>query len=117
MWEVVEHAQVAAPLGRVWQVVRGLVPETAVDVDEPRELAWTSRVPVDDADADAGRIEVHWWFRLAPSWRGTDLEHGCRRPRPSPATDDTDDGRAGGAAVLRVRLVATLAGVKARAEA
>ena len=57
MWEVIERAQVAAPPGRVRQVVDELRP--------------------DDADGRA------WWFVVSPSWQGSEVEHGCRATRDS----------------------------------
>jgi hypothetical protein len=65
-------------------------------------LAWASVLPLGD-----GETEVHAWFRLAPSWNGTEVEHGLRGADVLAAVDD---------AALRRRLVATLASVKARAE-
>ena len=62
---------------------------------EARELEWTT----------TDRIEMHWWMRLAPSWTGTDVEHGCTFPERPDLIGP-----------VRARLVATLAEVKARAE-
>ena len=89
-------------------VVRELVdgesigPARVDTADEPRELAWTSTLALVDGEA-----EVHVWFRLAPSWNGTEVEHGIRGADALAAVDD---------AALRRGLVATLASVKARAE-
>ena len=113
MREVVERAEVAARPGAVWRIARELPDgeaEPAARVDtahEPRELAWTSLLSlVDGGPVDAG-VEVQWWFRLAPNWTGTEVEHGVRVPRDLVAAE---------AAALRRRLVARLASVKARAE-
>jgi hypothetical protein len=115
VWEVVESAQVAARPGRVWRVVNdheghadrtgnGEVRAIRIDVaDEPRELAWTSPRSFDDGE----QLEVQWWFRLAPSWNGTEVEHGVRVPRPPAASEQLE---------LRQSIVETLATVKARAE-
>jgi hypothetical protein len=104
---VVERAQVAARPGRVWRVVndRGEAREIRTDVaDEPRELAWTALRSFDGSDE---QLDVQWWFRLAPSWNGTEVEHGVRVPRAPAASEQLD---------LRQEIVETLATVKARAE-
>ena len=116
MWEVVERAEIAARPGRVWRVVRdheghadlssdGEVRAIRIDVDdEPRELAWTS---LRSFDGGAEQLEVQWWFRLAPSWNGTEVEHGVRVPRAPAASEQLD---------LRQGVVETLATIKERAE-
>jgi hypothetical protein len=111
--EVVERAEVAARPGAVWRIAREIPdgdaePAAHVDVaNEPRELAWTSRLALDDDDAVDASIEVQWWFRLAPNWTGTEVEHGVRVPRDLVGPE---------AAALRRHLVARLASVKVRAE-
>jgi hypothetical protein len=114
VWEVVERAEVAARPGLVWRVVRE-VPESdttrAPRIDtanEPHELAWTSVLSVVDGETDEHDVEVHAWFRLAPNWTGTEVEHGLRGPQVLAAAE---------AAAVRRQLVARLASVKARAEA
>ena len=112
-----ERAEVAARPGAVWRIARE-VPDGEADsparVDtenEPRELAWTSLLSLDDDGADGAvddGVEVRWWFRLAPNWTGTEVEHGVRVPRDIVSAE---------AAALRRRLVARLACVKAGAEA
>ncbi len=111
MWRVVERAEIAARPGRVWRVVREIqsyeTPVISVDVvDEPREFAWTSLLSSDDGAGE--RTEAQWWFRLAPNWTGTEVEHGIRVERVPTVSEELD---------VRRRLVATLANVKARAEA
>ena len=99
----------------VWRIAREIPdadaePAARVDTaNEPRELAWTSRLALDDEGADDPGvvIEVQWWFRLAPNWTGTEVEHGVRIPRDFAGAE---------AAAVRRRLVARLASVKARAE-
>lgn len=117
MVDVVERTQVAAPLGRVWQIVTDVrsQPERAggegaagLRVDEPREVAWTSTLAVDGDVPEGVEVEVEWWFRLDPSWQGTQLEHGCR----APAGVSRDALRE----TVRAVIVATLTEVKARAE-
>ena len=106
--EVVERAEVAARPGAVWRIAREIPdgevePPARVDTEhEPRELAWTSVLALDEDG-----VEVQWWFRLAPNWTGTEVEHGVRVPRDLVAAE---------VAVVRRRLVARLASVKARAE-
>ena len=57
-------------------------PTARIDTaNEPRELAWTSLLSLDDDDAADAGVEVQWWFRLAPNWTGTEVEHGVRVPR------------------------------------
>ena len=107
-----ERAQIAARPGRVWRVVNdheghlsadGDASEIRIDVaDEPRELAWTSL-----GSFGGEQLEVQWWFRLAPSWNGTEVEHGVRVPHVPAASEQLD---------LREGIVETLATVKARAE-
>jgi hypothetical protein len=95
--QVVESVAVAAPRGLVWRVVREIATTQHADVDvvqDASELRWTSPA------------ETHWWVRLAPSWTGTEVEHGCTFP------DDPDV-----VASIRARVLATLTAVKARAEA
>ncbi len=102
-----ERAQIAARPGLVWRVVsdHGEEREIRIDVaDEPRELAWTS---LRSFDGGAEQLDVEWWFRLAPSWNGTELEHGVRVPRAPAASDQLH---------LRQGIVETLSTVKARAE-
>ena len=97
MSQVVESVAVAAPRGLVWRVVRDVAATQHADVDivqETRELRWTSPAA------------MHWWMRLAPSWTGTEVEHGCTFP-------DCPDL----VAPTRARVLATLTEVKARAEA
>ena len=116
MVDVVERTQVAAPLGRVWQIVTDVrsQPEREgararqLRVDERREVAWKSTLAVDGDLHDDIEVEVEWWFRLDPSWQGTQLEHGCRAP------DDVSRDALRG--TVRAVIVATLAEVKARAE-
>lgn len=117
MWEVVERAEIAARPGRVWRIISdieghadlagsGEVRAIRIDVaDEPRELAWTSLLSLDDGTGEP--TEVQWWFQLAPNWTGTEVEHGVRVERAPLASEQLD---------VRRRLVATLANVKARAE-
>ena len=115
MGEIVERAEVAARPGAVWRIACEVAdgeaePALRVDTaDEPRQLAWTSLLALgDDSAVDSGvTVEVQWWFRLAPNWTGTEVEHGVRVPHDLDAPD---------AAALRRRLVARLANVKARAE-
>ena len=108
MWKLVERAEVAARPGLVWRVVRELPGSESTGApridtaDEPRELAWTSVLLL-----VGGETEVQAWFRLAPSWNGTEVEHGLRGADVLAAVDD---------AALRRRLVATLSSVKARAQ-
>jgi hypothetical protein len=111
VWEVVERAEVAARPGKVWHIVSDIAEAGeqrafAIDVaNEPRELAWTSLASLYDG---AGvHVEVRWWFRLAPNWTGTELEHGVGVEHDPTASEQLD---------VRRRLVATLANVKARAE-
>jgi len=96
--QVVESVAVAAPRGLVWRVVREIATQdTEPDVvHETRELAWNT----------TDRVAMHWWMRLAPSWTGTEVEHGC-----------TFSGRPDLIAPVRARLLVTLTEVKARAEA
>jgi len=104
MWNRVERTQVAAPPGRVWQVLRELHADAHVERGvEARELAWT-------ATSDDG-TELRWWFRLDPSWQGTQVEHGCR-----PARSTEGDGDVASRDAVRAALVRTLREVKARAE-
>ena len=56
---------------------------------------------------DDVEVEVHSWFRLAPNWTGTEVEYGVRFPRELEVAE---------VAVVRRRIVAQLASVKARAE-
>ena len=97
MSQVVESVAVAAPRGLVWRVIRDIATTQNAEVDvvqEARELRWTSPV------------ETQWWVRLAPSWTGTEVEHGCTFPdRPDLV------------APIRARVLATLTELKARAEA
>jgi hypothetical protein len=89
-----------------------IVTQNRIDVvDEARELAWTSFQPstaVSLDDSSARPREVQWWFRLAPGWTGTDVEHGCR------ATSQVGDDAF--AAEVRARMLVTLANLKAKAE-
>jgi hypothetical protein len=113
VWEVAERAQIAARPGRVWRVVNdheghlsadGETREIRIDVaEEPRELAWTSLGSFDGGEPR----EVQWWFRLAPSWNGTEVEHGVRVPDVPAASEQLH---------LRAGIVEALATVKARAE-
>jgi hypothetical protein len=113
VWEVVERVEVAARPGLVWRVV-GDMPviaemkdrRTIVVEREPHELGWTSFVVPEE-----GRLEGYWWFRLAPSWNGTEVEHGVRVEQ-TVIPEDTDE-----LAAIRRAIVETLANVKARAEA
>jgi hypothetical protein len=113
--EIVERAEVAARPGAVWRIAREIPDgdaETAARVDtanEPRELAWTSLLALDDEGADdpGVGIEVQWWFRLAPNWTGTEVEHGVRFPRDLVGPEED---------AVRRHLIARLASVKARAE-
>jgi hypothetical protein len=111
VWRLVETVAVAAPRGRVWRAVFDVAsgelgastsPNRIDVVDEPRELAWTSYLPnggeIDD------EIAFHWFFRLASSWTGTDVEHGC-----SWSGDDRSTA-------IRRAMLATLSDVKSRAE-
>ena len=97
MSQVVESVAVAPPRGLVWRVIRDIATTQNAEVDvvqEARELRWTSPV------------ETQWWVRLAPSWTGTEVEHGCTFPdRPDRV------------APIRARVLATLTELKARAEA
>jgi hypothetical protein len=103
MWNAVERTQVAAPPGRVWQVVRDLVADARVARSvEARALEW-------GATGDDGSAR-HWWIRLDPSWQGTQVEHGCRLAREG--QDDESMTRAS----VRDELLHTLREVKARAE-
>lgn len=84
MWEITERTQVASTPGRVRQVLDDL------------------------ARADDGP-GLEWWFAVAPSWQGSEVEHGCRAPREYDGDLRPDD--------VRPMLVATLAEVKRHAEA
>jgi hypothetical protein len=105
--QVLESVSVAAPRGLVWRVVRDIAPDDNEPdvVQEGRELRWTTPVFV-DAESAEHRVDMSWWVRLAPSWTGTEVEHGCAFPeRPDLI------------ASVRARLVSTLTDVKTRAEA
>ena len=100
-------------------VVGSFVSHNRIDrVDDTRELAWTSYPPLDDDETPDHQIEVHWWFRLAPSWQGTELEHGFRVPPPTAGADELGAflERTGRLETVREGMVRTLANVKARAE-
>src|SRR5262249_21371322 len=94
--QVVESVAGAAPRGLAWRVIREIAATQNAEIDvvrEARELRWTSPA------------EAQWWVRLAPSWTGTEVEHGCTFPdRPDLI------------APIRARVLATLTEVKARAE-
>ncbi|MEX1009076.1 MAG: hypothetical protein WD271_14690 [Acidimicrobiia bacterium] len=99
--------------------VGSFVSRNTIDiVDEARELAWTSFPPLDDDETEDHQIEVHWWFRLAPSWNGTELEHGFRvaPPRAGAVELAAFLERTDRLTTVRRGMVATLANVKARAE-
>jgi hypothetical protein len=99
--------------------VGSFVSRNRIDVvDEPNELAWTSFPPLDDDETEEHQIEVHWWFRLAPSWNGTEVEHGFRVFPPRAGADELAAflERTDRIATVRRGMVATLANVKARAE-
>jgi hypothetical protein len=158
MWEVVEHAEIAAPPRLVWTIVsnvalhvelagsgevRGIritgpvavgtefesdvvvdevgafVSRNRIDVvDAPTEFVWTSYPPLDDGETEDHQIEVRWWFRLAPNWMGTELEHGFSVRPPRAGADELAAflARTDRLAVVRRGMVVTLANVKARAE-
>jgi hypothetical protein len=159
VWEVVEHAEIAAPPRLVWTIVsdvplhvelagsgevRGIridgpvavgtefegdvvvvdevgafVSRNRIDVvDEPTEFVWTSYPPLDEGETEDHQIEVRWWFRLAPNWMGTALEHGFRVAPPRAGADELAAflARTDRLATVRRGMVATLANVKARAE-
>jgi hypothetical protein len=111
--EIVERAEIAARPGAVWRVVRAVADGDTADAPridiakEPRELAWTSVLALVDRETSEHDVEVQWWFRLAPSWNGTEVEHSLRSARVLGAPDET---------AVRRRLVAQLASVKARVE-
>jgi hypothetical protein len=100
-------------------VVGSFVSHNVIDrVDEQRELAWTSYPPIDDDETPDHQIEVHWWFRLEPSWQGTEVEHGFRVPPPRAGAEELGRflERTGRLETVRQGMVRTLANVKARAE-
>jgi uncharacterized protein YndB with AHSA1/START domain len=99
--------------------VGAFVSRNRIDVvDEPTEFAWTSYPPLDDDETEDHQIEVYWWFRLAPSWTGTAIEHGFRVPPPRAGADELAAflARTGRLTTVRRGMIATLANVKARAE-
>lgn len=82
------------------------VTESRIDVvREPHELSWTSHELHADDPAEHP-CELHWWFRLAPGWTGTDIEYGCRA-----RTGEQDH-----AAAVRDGMLLTLANLKAKVE-
>jgi uncharacterized protein YndB with AHSA1/START domain len=159
VWHVVESAAIAAPPGRIWNVITdfehhpglagsgevlairmhgpvapgatfeadvatgevgSFVSQNRIDVmDEPRELRWTSYPPLDEDETEDHQIEVQWWFRLAPSWTGTDVEHGFSVAPPRAGADELAAflERTDRIATVRRGMLVTLSNVKARAEA
>jgi len=158
VWQVVESASVAAPIGLVWNVVSdferhpqlagsgevrdvrlhgpaapgsrfdsdvatgeagSFVSRNRIDVvDEPRELRWTSYPPLDDDETEDHQIEVNWWFRLSPSWTGTDIEHGFTVAPPRAGAEELAAflERTDRIATVRRGMLVTLANVKECAE-
>jgi uncharacterized protein YndB with AHSA1/START domain len=130
VWQIVERAEIAAPPRLVWTIVSdvdrhaeiagsGEARAIRIDVnDEPTEFAWTSYLPLDDGETGERQVEVQWWFRLAPSWTGTALEHGVRVPRPGAGADELAEflERSDRVATVRRGMVTTLTNVKRRAE-
>lgn len=106
--QVVESVSVAAPRGLVWRVVREIAKEDNESdvVQEARELVWTTPAFVDAEGSAEHRVEMRWWVRLAPSWTGTEVEHGCSFPERPDLIES-----------VRARLITTLTDVKTRAEA
>ena len=99
--------------------VGAFVSRNRIDVvDEPTEFAWTSYPPLDDDETEDHQIEVHWWFRLAPNWTGTGVEHGVRVSPPRAGAEEFAVflDRTGRLGTVRRGMIATLANVKARAE-
>ena len=100
--------------------VGSFVSRNRIDVmDEPRELRWTSYPPLDDDETEEHQIEVKWWFRLSPSWTGTDVEHGFSVAPPRAGAEELAAflERTDRIATVRRGMLVTLANVKARAEA
>jgi hypothetical protein len=99
--------------------VGAFVSRNRIDVvEEPTEFVWTSYPPLEESETEEHQIEVQWWFRLAPNWTGTALEHGFRVRPPRAGADELEAflARTDRLATVRRGMVATLANVKARAE-